>query len=123
MSLDFTVKPVGAPAPAAAVRSGADAASSGVATDLPPAQSVAPGSAAAAPGNDPRADSENLSRQGLFDRAAAEVVYRVVDNRTDRIVRQVPEQAMLRLRAYTRATTAAEQQGAPLAARVADRRI
>lgn len=123
MSLDFTVKPVGAPAPATAMRSGADAAGSGVATDLPAAQSVAQASAAASSSNDPRADSENLSRQVLFDRATAEVVYRVVDNRTDRIVRQVPEQAMLRLRAYTRATTAAEQQGAPLAARVADRRI
>jgi hypothetical protein len=44
-----------------------------------------------------------FARETVFDKDARELIFRVVDTRSDRVVRQIPEQAMLRLRAYTRA--------------------
>ena len=40
---------------------------------------------------------------GFVDRDAASVVYQVVDNRTSLVVKQFPDEAMLRRRAYFRA--------------------
>ena len=48
------------------------------------------------------ADNDRLSRQVVIDREAAEIVYRVVDNRTALVVRQFPDEARLRARAYLR---------------------
>jgi hypothetical protein len=36
----------------------------------------------------------------VIDRAAAEIVYRTVDSRTSLVVRQYPDEARLRARAY-----------------------
>ena len=36
----------------------------------------------------------------VIDREAASIVYQVVDNRTSLVVRQFPEEAVLRRRAY-----------------------
>ena len=44
-----------------------------------------------------------MSNQVVIDRDAASVVYQVVDNRTSQVVRQFPEEAVLRRRAYFRA--------------------
>ena len=46
----------------------------------------------------------------VIDRAAAEVVYRVVDNRTSLVVRQFPDEARLRARAYLRAQDIAREE-------------
>jgi uncharacterized FlaG/YvyC family protein len=46
----------------------------------------------------------------VIDRAAAEIVYRVVDNRTSLVVRQFPDEARLRARAYLRAQDEAKRE-------------
>jgi hypothetical protein len=42
----------------------------------------------------------SVSNQVVIDRDAGAVVYQVVDNRTSQVVRQFPEEAVLRRRAY-----------------------
>jgi hypothetical protein len=51
------------------------------------------------------ADSQDpqLSRKLILDPAAASIVYRVVDDRTDQVVSQYPDDSTLRRRAYYRA--------------------
>jgi len=113
MSTDFAIRPVSAPAPTAVVR------------DVSPSRHEAPAEnvrQAPAPHADPaparheiEAADAALARETIFDKAAGELIFRVVDTRSDRVVRQIPEQAMLRLRAYTRAlddlTAAAQTPG------------
>ena len=42
----------------------------------------------------------SVSNQVVIDRDARAVVYQVVDNRTSQVVKQFPEEAVLRRRAY-----------------------
>jgi hypothetical protein len=42
----------------------------------------------------------SVSNQVVIDRDAASIVYQVVDNRTSQVVKQFPEEAVLRRRAY-----------------------
>jgi len=88
-----------------------------VATDLAPAQSVT----AAANTNAPRHDStpapDAQVRKIVLDAHSREVIYQVLDAGSGRVVRQIPDEALLRLRAYTRAI--AEGRG-PLDASRAD---
>ena len=42
----------------------------------------------------------SVSNQVVIDREAASIVYQVVDNRTSQVVKQFPEEAVLRRRAY-----------------------
>jgi hypothetical protein len=44
--------------------------------------------------------SDLISHQAYFDRAAASVVYQIVNDKTNQVVRQYPEEAVLRRRAY-----------------------
>ena len=44
--------------------------------------------------------TRSVSNQVVIDREAASIVYQVVDNRTSQVVRQFPEEAVLRRRAY-----------------------
>ena len=44
--------------------------------------------------------TRSVSNQVVIDREAAAVVYQVVDNRTSQVVKQFPEEAVLRRRAY-----------------------
>ena len=78
------------------------AANEAVTTELPASQSVTATDASASAGanNNPPIINEDLSRQAFFDRAAAAVVFQVVDNRTDQVVKQYPDDAVLRRRAY-----------------------
>jgi uncharacterized FlaG/YvyC family protein len=41
-----------------------------------------------------------VSHQVVLDRAAASIVYQVIDSRTDTVVEQFPDEAVLRRRAY-----------------------
>jgi hypothetical protein len=102
MSTDFSIRPVGAPAPSPVVPPPSKAANEAVTTELPASQSVTATDASASAGanNNPPIISEDLSRQAFFDRAAAAVVFQVVDNRTDQVVKQYPDDAVLRRRAY-----------------------
>jgi uncharacterized FlaG/YvyC family protein len=52
--------------------------------------------------NDAPAANDHVSHQVVIDRAAASIVYQVVDNRTNIVVQQFPDEAVLRRRAYFR---------------------
>ena len=63
MSTDFSIRPVGAPAPSPIVQPVSQAANNGVTTDLPASQSVTAPDANAAARNDPQALSYDVSHQ------------------------------------------------------------
>jgi hypothetical protein len=74
------------------------AARSAVATELAPAKAVtATSNTAQTPVDDAR------TREIVLDPHSREVIYRAVDVRARRVVRRLPEEALLRLRAYARA--------------------
>jgi hypothetical protein len=101
MSTDFSIRPVGSPAPAPIAPS-SPAAISAVATELPASQTVTAQEAGAGLRND-RQQSGDVSRQVVFNRDAASFVFQVVNDKTDEVVTQFPDEAMLRRRAYFRA--------------------
>ena len=106
MSTDFNIKPVGAPVAAPIVQPISEAAQNAVATELPASQSVAASDAGVRANQfrcRPRFDFDcvsSVSNQVVIDRDAASIVYQVVDNRTSQVVKQFPEEAVLRRRAY-----------------------
>lgn len=102
MSTDFSVRPVGAPAASPVVAPASEAAHNAVATELPASQSVTAADVSVAVRNEPGPASDFVSRQAFIDRAAASIVYQVVDNRTNTVVQQFPDEAVLRRRAYFR---------------------
>jgi uncharacterized FlaG/YvyC family protein len=123
MSTDFNIKPVGAPVAAPIVHPMSEAAQNAVATQLPASQSVVASDASV------RVDSEavhvsisnaSVSNQVVIDRDAGSVVYQVVDNRTSQVVKQFPEEAVLRRRAYFHALDLTKD--APQRLRATDRR-
>ena len=127
MSTDFNIKPVGAPVAAPMVSPASQTAQRAVATELPPSQSVtAPeptvrvdiDSNAA---NAPQSNQTSVKDQVIIDHDAGEVVYQVVDNRTNLVVRQFPEAAALRRRAYFHALDLSKD--APTRARATDRQV
>ena len=105
MSTDFNIKPVGAPVAAPVVQHVSEAAQHAVATQLPPRQSVSAADAGSRANIDSDAvrvsiSNASVSNQVVIDRDARAVVYQVVDNRTSQVVKQFPEEAVLRRRAY-----------------------
>ena len=104
MSSDFSIRPVGAPTVISVVQAPSQAASEAVATDLPASQSVTVGDPSAAARNDAQAQaqaaSETVSHQAFFDRDAASMVFQVLNARTEAVVDQFPDEAVLRRRAY-----------------------
>jgi hypothetical protein len=76
-----------------------------VATELPASQSVAAVDAGARASTDSAAvrisiSNASVSNQVVIDRDARAVVYQVIDTRTSQVVKQFPEEAVLRRRAY-----------------------
>ena len=120
MSTDFSIRPVGAPVATPIITTAGDAARGAVATQLPPSQTVTAPNAGAGTRNDLQDSSDFVSRQGYFDRAAASFVFQVVDSRTDQVVQQFPDEAVLRRRAYFHALDLTK--GAPTRLIVTDRR-
>ena len=101
MSTDFSIRPVGSPAPSPVVPPSSQAANNAVATVLPASQSVTALDAATAVRNDPIDVVEDfVSHQVYYDRDASAMVYEVVNDKTDQVVTQYPEDAVLRRRAY-----------------------
>jgi hypothetical protein len=101
MSSDFSIRPVGAPAALSIVQPAVSAAiGNAVATDLPASQSVTVADASVAARNDPQILNDSVSHQAFIDQAAATIVYQVIDTRTDAVVAQFPDEAVLRRRAY-----------------------
>ena len=94
MSTDFSIRPVGAPAATTVVLSSSDAVSNGKAEIAPPGSSGFSISRARPPPGD------FISHQAFIDQAAASIVYQVVDSRTNAVVAQYPDEAVLRRRAY-----------------------
>jgi hypothetical protein len=101
MSTDFSIRPVGAPVATPVVQAPSEAANNAVATELPASQSVTAVDAGAAVRNDtPAVFNDYVSHQAFIDQAAASIVYQIVDNRTNAVVAQYPDEAVLRRRAY-----------------------
>jgi hypothetical protein len=100
MSTDFSIKPVGAPAATPFVQPSGGATNHAIPTELPVSQSVTATAASNGARNDPQTASDSLTRQAFIDQAAASIVFQVVDNRTNQVVQQFPDEAVLRRRAY-----------------------
>ena len=101
MSTDFSIRPVGAPVATPVVQAPSEAANNAVATELPASQSVTAVDAGTAARNDtPAAFNDYVSHQAFIDQAAASIVYQVIDSRTQAVVAQYPDEAVLRRRAY-----------------------
>ena len=69
---------------------------------------------AAAPARNDLPSSENVSRQVVFDQAAASFVFQVLNEKTDAVVNQFPDEAMLRRRAYFHAQDLKSEPSRPL---------
>jgi uncharacterized FlaG/YvyC family protein len=124
MSTDFSIKPVGAPVAAPIVQPVNEAAQHAVKTDLPASRSVTATDASSRAASDSDAvtvslSNDSLSNQVFIDRDAAAVVYQVVDNRTSQVVKQFPDEAVLRRRAYFHALDLTKE--APTRLRATDR--
>ena len=74
-----------------------------VATDLAPAQSVTASTNADAARHDAQSAQDSNVRKIILDAHSREVIFQVVNADSGRVVRQIPDEAILRLRAYTRA--------------------
>jgi flagellar protein FlaG len=105
MDTGLTTRPTGSVAQASYVRPEAAPVREAVATQLAAAQSVtAAADTAASRNNTAHAKfAPSQSRDVILDAQSREVIFRVVDVRSGRVVRQVPDEAIMRLRAYNRA--------------------
>lgn len=103
MGTDFSIKPVGAPVATPFVKPAPQAAVEAVQTQLPAEKTVTAADTVVKVRSDANAQNDAVSRQVSIDRAAAQVVYKVVDSRTSLVIRQFPDEALLRSRAYGRA--------------------
>ena len=59
--------------------------------------------------HDTQSAGGNTSNNVVLDREAGSIVYQVVDNRTSLVVKQFPDQGVLRRRAYARALEQARE--------------
>ncbi len=109
MGTDFNIKPFGGSAAATVIEPSQSGAKAAVQTELPAHKPVTALDDALGARNNPQAENDRLLRQTILDRAAGEIVYRVVDNRTALVVRQFPDEARLRARAYMRVMDIARQ--------------
>ena len=100
MSTDFSIRPVGAPAATAVAQPPSEAAANAVATELPASQSVTAAPAGTAARNDLQASGDSVSHQAYIDQAAVTIVFQVIDSKTDAVIQQYPDEAVLRRRAY-----------------------
>ena len=98
MDSGLGLRPTNGVTPSNNVRLDAPPVREAVATNLNPAQSVT----AAPKANETRAEDTSHVRKVILDAQSREVIYQVLDV-SGRVVRQIPEEATLRLRAYVRA--------------------
>lgn len=112
-------KPPAVTAPTGPARADVLHSARGIATELAPEAAVQqtgeaeamryePGRAAAGAALDATV-SEFIKRNIEIDPQTREVVFQVVDRQTGRVLRQTPDEAILRLRAYVRELRAAEE--------------
>ena len=74
-------------------------ASNSTATDLPTSKAVTQSTATTPTRN----DAPTTKDETLIDAQTREVIYRVIDVASGQVVRQVPDEALLRVRAYAQA--------------------
>lgn len=74
-----------------------------VATDLAPAKTVSAANTILAARNDTSTSSDLYQHTVILDSATQELVFRTIDVRSRQVVRQIPEQAVLRMQAYAHA--------------------
>lgn len=116
MRTDHSMRPAGALASVVAPPPpGRATTHNAVRTELPPRHTVSAATASAPHAAPNPITGAVLSHQVVIDSAAASIVYQDVDERTQTVVRQFPEQALLRRRAYLLALEAqkAEQTEQP----------
>ena len=106
MDSGLTVRPAGISAQATGVRAEAPPVRDATPTNLAPPQTVT----APTKPNETRQDpvpagtsDPSYVRKIILDAHSREVIFQVLDASSGRVVRQIPDEAMLRLRAYTRA--------------------
>jgi hypothetical protein len=77
-------------------------------TDLPAAKSVRPAVNSEPARNErrPTTAGGRTTHDAIIDPQTREVVYRILDARTRQVLHQVPDQALLRMQAYSRAKAA-----------------
>jgi len=106
MDSGLTVRPAGISAQATGVRVEAPPVRDATPTNLAPPQTVTASSKANETRQDPvqtGTSDPSYVRKIILDAHSREVIYQVLDAKSGRVVRQIPEEAMLRLRAYNRA--------------------
>ena len=74
-----------------------------VATDLSPAKTVTAAESAQPLRNDTARSPDNYQHTVVLDPATQDLIFRVIDVRSRQVVRQIPDEALLRMRAYARA--------------------
>jgi len=113
MGTGLTVRSTGSGTQASLSRGDSTLTRQPISTDLPPAQTVTAAAGAASARNDttrtPFSDPSH-ARDIVLDPQSREVIDRSINARLRRVVRQMPEVAARRLKAYTRF---ANDQGAP----------
>jgi hypothetical protein len=114
MSTDFSIRPVGTPVPASFPPAASNAALGAVPTQLPANQTVTATDASTTSRND-LPTSTDLSHEAFFDTAAASIVYQSVDALTGQVVKQFPDDAALRRRAYFHSLDVKDSSTRPLA--------
>lgn len=108
MDSGLTIRPITGQNVADIVRAPPLSPHSAVATELPAAKSVtAPEASSNTNAGNARPQTATLnndvSHEVVIDPAVREVIYRVVDVSSGQVIRQVPDEALLRVRAYARA--------------------
>jgi hypothetical protein len=74
-----------------------------VATELSPAKTVTAAETALPLRNDTSSSSDLYQHTVVLDPATRDLIFRVIDVRSRQVVRQIPDEALLRMRAYARA--------------------
>lgn len=107
MDIAVTIKPPAIVAPAALSRPDAAPVRQAVPTELAAPKAVTAAETSARPHN-AGTQPPVLTREVFVDAQTREVIFRVIDERSRRVVRQMPDQALLRMRAYNQALVAGE---------------
>jgi hypothetical protein len=109
MLTDTSMRPAGTLATTAVPIHDRPTAGQAVRTELPSRHTVT-ATAATAPKDAPTATARPVTHQVVVDTAAAAIVYQDVDQRTNQVVKQYPEEAALRRRTYLRQLEAKQAQ-------------
>lgn len=108
MDTAATIKPPAIVAPAALSRPDAAPVRQAVPTELAAPKAVTAVENSARAQTTHLQQQPTLTREVFVDAQTREVIFRVIDERSRRVVRQVPDQALLRMRAYNQALIAGE---------------